>query len=344
MPVPDFDATVRSLYLAATGAALWDGALAALRDGLGAAALEVQQAPASATAGRMADPDPRWAHGPAAGTPGHIARLQLRPQAGAAVALQISWSGHQAPDTTTRTWLDRLAPHLNDALRADARLRQLPARAQLGQLLLDTLPHPAWLLRGDGCIAGANAAARQPRVPPRWLQSAGPALLLPTPAEQQAVDAARLQALASDARRPVMATLAGVDASSGAGAQAARARWLIRRLDATADDPVLLAILFDPDAGSASKSGAGTTTLSAPALAGTFGFTPAESRVAVWLAQGCTVREIAILLDVAPSTVRSHLDAVMAKLGVDRKLDAVRLLVQGGWMWRDMQAEGAVDA
>jgi DNA-binding NarL/FixJ family response regulator len=42
--------------------------------------------------------------------------------------------------------------------------------------------------------------------------------------------------------------------------------------------------------------------------------------------------------------VRSHLDAVMAKLGVTRKLEAVRLLAQGGWMWRAWPSEEMRDA
>jgi len=208
-------------------------------------------------------------------------------------------------------------------------------------------------LLGDGCIASANAAACEAGTPGRWSHAPGPTLVLRTPAAQQTFDAALAHAQASGTGRPVLALLpplAGLAATAcegdGApGEPALRARWLIRRLDANADDPVLLAILFDPDAGAAaSTSAAGAAMLSAHALAGAFGFTPAESRVAVWLAQGCTVRQIAALLAVAPSTVRSHLDAVMAKLGVARKLDAVRLLVQGGWMWRAGPGEGMQDA
>jgi len=271
--------------------------------------------------------------------PGHCAELQVDAHPGAHFAVQIAWTDDRRPDAATRAWLDRMAPHLRDALRAAERLRQLPARESLGALLLDALPHAAFLLQGDGRIVWANAAARRPAAATHWLQAAGPVLTLQAPADQRAFDAARLQALAAPAGLPVLAPLGGMRTGGAKGAAPLSARWLIRRLDAPADGPVLLAILFDPDA-----ADPGAPALSAPALSGAFGFTPAESRVAVCMAQGCTVREIAALLGVAPSTVRSHLDAVMVKLGVARKLDAVRLLVQGGWMWRDAQAAGAWDA
>ncbi len=329
MPVPDFDATVRALYRAATGDAPWDAALAALRDGLGAQALVLQAGPLQPAVLPAAAP--------------HTIELRARLGDGQAMAVRITWPACRQPDATTVSWLDRLPPHLLYALRVGERLRQLPACGQLGQLLLDTLPHPAWLLQADGRIAWANAVARRPDASARWLRAAAPGLALRDPADQQAFDAARAQALASAVCQRVLAPLAGglcAPAHPDAPVPPAmQARWLLRRLDAPAAEPVLLAILFDPGAADADAP-----TLSATALASTFGFTPAESRVAVCLAQGCTVREIAALLGVAPSTVRSHLDQVMAKLGVGRKLDAVRLLVQGGWLWRDVQAEGVVDA
>lgn len=329
MPVPDLDATVRSLYRAATGEVSWDVALAALRDGLGAVDLQMVAGDAAAVAP-------------------HTLRLPAA-TAGDTAAVQIRWPADQPPDTATRAWLDRLAPHLHDALRAGQRLRVLPQRVALGRVLLDRLPQPAWLLQADGRIAWENGAGRQARASVPWLRGDGARLTTGTPARQQALAAALQAVLASPVRRRL---LVPVDPAAPlhTAEPPARAHWLLRRLDpppaageplALAAAPVLLVVLFDPAQCDALSAAA---PVQAAALGTVYGFTPAESRVAACLAQGATVRQIATLLDVAPSTIRSHLDAVLAKLGVDRKLDAVRLLAQGGWMWRAGQAEGVLDA
>lgn len=327
MPVPDLDATVRGLYRAATGEAAWDVTLAALREGLAADDLQVIS-------------------GTAPVTPVPHAVLLTALAAGDAPMVQITWPADRQPDVATRAWLDRLAPLLHDALRAGRRLRALPQRAALGQLLLDRLPQPAWLLQADGRIAWENSAGCKARAAGRWLLDDGSRLAPRTLAQQQALAAALTLALAAPTERRLIVPVEPADAAD----PPMRAHWLLRRLDpqpaaaepqALAVEPVLLVVLFDPaqaDAPSADSPG------QAAALATVYGFTPAESRVAACLAQGATVRQIAAKLDVAPSTIRSHLDAVTAKLGVDRKLDAVRLLAQGGWMWRAGQAGQEAEA
>lgn len=327
MLVPDLDATVRGLYRAATGEAAWDATLAALRDGLAADDLQVISGAAPAT------PAP---HGV----------LLTAPAAGDAPMVQITWPADRLPDTATRAWLDRLAPHLHDALRAGRRLRQLPQRVALGQLLLDRLLQPAWLLQADGRIAWENSAGCKARAAGRWLRDDGSRLTPHTLVQQQALAAALASALAAPTERRLIMSVEPGDAAD----PPMRAHWLLRRLDprpaaaepqTLAVEPVLLVVLFDPAQAAAPSAAAPGQ---AAALATVYGFTPAESRVAACLAQGATLRQIAAKLDVAPSTIRSHLDAVTAKLGVDRKLDAVRLLAQGGWMWRGGESRGAADA
>lgn len=330
MPVPDLDTTVRNLYRAATGEAAWDAVLAPLRDGLGAEALEVIAGAAAAT------------HAP------HVVLLTA-PATGDAPTVQITWAADRPPDAATRAWLDRLAPHLHDALRAGRRLRQLPPRVALGRVLLDRLPQPAWLLLADGRIAWENGPARQERAGGRWLHADGPRLSPRIPVQQQVLATALASALAVPTGRRLLVPVE----PAGAVESAARAHWLLRRLDpvpaaaeplALGNGAVLLVVLFDPAQADAPPL---AVPQHAAALATVYGFTPAESRVAACLAQGATLREIAAVLDVAPSTIRSHLDAVTAKLGVDRKRDVVRLLVQGGWLWRagqTEQGEGVLDA
>ena len=55
--------------------------------------------------------------------------------------------------------------------------------------------------------------------------------------------------------------------------------------------------------------------------------TPAQSRVAVLLAEGRTVPEVAVLLDRSPSSVRTHLKGIHRRLGISRRLDLIRLVL-----------------
>ena len=58
------------------------------------------------------------------------------------------------------------------------------------------------------------------------------------------------------------------------------------------------------------------------------GLTPKESRIVLHLIDGGTVQSCAEALDVAESTIRSHLKSVFAKTGVRRQAHLGRLLIQ----------------
>jgi len=67
---------------------------------------------------------------------------------------------------------------------------------------------------------------------------------------------------------------------------------------------------------------------SAQAVAATFGLTPAEMRVLTRVLTGSTVAEAAADLGIAPTTARTHLDAIFAKTGVSRQSELIRLAGQ----------------
>jgi DNA-binding CsgD family transcriptional regulator len=50
-----------------------------------------------------------------------------------------------------------------------------------------------------------------------------------------------------------------------------------------------------------------------------FGLTPREAEVLIWIAQGKTNPETAMILGIRPYTVRTHLERVFAKLGVETR-------------------------
>ncbi len=66
----------------------------------------------------------------------------------------------------------------------------------------------------------------------------------------------------------------------------------------------------------------------APAVVGSaLGLTPAETQVAVWIAEGRTVREIAEGTGRKESSIYWHLRQICDKLGISRQADLVRLVL-----------------
>ena len=59
----------------------------------------------------------------------------------------------------------------------------------------------------------------------------------------------------------------------------------------------------------------------------TLGLTPAESQIAIWLAQGRTVREIAAATERTEDTINYHLHQIYQKRGISRQVDLVRLVL-----------------
>ena len=62
-------------------------------------------------------------------------------------------------------------------------------------------------------------------------------------------------------------------------------------------------------------------------MAATLDLTPTESRVAVLLAEGKTVGEIASATGRKVTTIRTHVSHIFAKHGITRQVDLVRLVL-----------------
>ena len=72
---------------------------------------------------------------------------------------------------------------------------------------------------------------------------------------------------------------------------------------------------------------AGRARVDPTVIAAVLGLTPAESDVAVALADGRTIREIAMMTGRGETTIRWHLKQIRGKLGVSRQLDIARLVL-----------------
>ena len=99
----------------------------------------------------------------------------------------------------------------------------------------------------------------------------------------------------------------------------------VRQMDFGAPGAGALVLVDGPD---------GPCGLDAAQVEAVLGLTPAESRVALGLAEGRTVPDIAAASGRAASTVRIHLKRIHRKLGVSRRADLVRLvLAVSGRTW-----------
>ena len=74
----------------------------------------------------------------------------------------------------------------------------------------------------------------------------------------------------------------------------------------------------------------GRTVAVKVARPGKIHLTPREEQLLRLVSLGCSVREIAAILDVAPSTADNHKARLMAKLGTDKVVLATRLAIQYG--------------
>ena len=75
---------------------------------------------------------------------------------------------------------------------------------------------------------------------------------------------------------------------------------------------------------------ASRSRINADHVAAALGLTPAESHVATMLAEGKTIRDIAVATGRSPNTVKWHVNHIFTKVGVSRQADLVRLVLSLG--------------
>ena len=59
-----------------------------------------------------------------------------------------------------------------------------------------------------------------------------------------------------------------------------------------------------------------------------FGITRREAEVLGWVSQGKTNREIAVILNLSPLTVKLHVERILAKLGCETRTTAARMALE----------------
>ncbi len=214
--------------------------------------------------------------------------------------------------------LGRFLPHLQSALRLRQRLASVrsPAAAarepRLGFAVLDALEVGIVVVRADGTVAFANAAARSS--PALVIGARHQPVATGDPAAERALHAAIRDAATGGAggavalHRPGRTTVAALVSPLPPGLA-----------DEAGHRDLALVALRPLAPGHAPIS---------PRLRALFGLTPAEAALAVALLSGQRPEEIAAARGVKISTVRFQLRAVLDKTGARGQSDLVRLLAR----------------
>ena len=122
-----------------------------------------------------------------------------------------------------------------------------------------------------------------------------------------------------------------------AGATDARLPSLIGSLRLLPDSPPVVLATFVDNEGALCEA-------SVNGFSRAFGLTPAEQRLAHYLATGGRLRSAAQSFGVSPHTVRNQLHSVFAKVGVQRQVDLMRLILVGCVTGLAVQVHQSADA
>lgn len=222
-------------------------------------------------------------------------------------------------DADSRVRVERLLPHIRSGLRLRSRIAGQACVARAAEDALALLDFGVVIVSADGTCSYANPEAER-------IAAVRDTLLLG--GRGRAIDAAR----PDDARK--LRLLVSTAAYGGAGG----ALKLPRPDDRP---PVAVLVTPLPTSLTATQAGEGRrlvmvalhdlareVRLPATILREVFGLTPAEARLAIALCEGKDLAEIAEEQQVARSTLRFHLSAVLAKTETRRQSDLVRRLTR----------------
>lgn len=220
----------------------------------------------------------------------------------------------------------RLGTHMAQALRLWRRQGQLQPQAMLGAALLEQLPHPVLLIDEQMGVQHANAAARERlRDDPRLSLRDGRIGFGQAQSQDEVLLALRALRLGGEASyridEPELPRVVLRIEGPGGGAPLALIATALRpTLTMGAFGQRSLAMVIVHDVGRPVE----VDTFLAEAI---FDFTPAEAAVAVGIARGRTAAQLAADHGVSLATIRTQLNAVFAKMGVNRQAEVAAALV-----------------
>jgi DNA-binding CsgD family transcriptional regulator len=211
--------------------------------------------------------------------------------------------------------LRRLLPHLQRAWNLGTRLAQLEVERAATLHSLDLLPQGVYVLDGLGRLVIANEEGRRILDAHDGLSSQHGELRAAQPSLTRRLQRSLAQVALLKGAAPPALTL---PRPSGARPYAARVVPLPASLKSAPGRPAVLLFVTETER---------RPTGDARLLAELYSLTPAEARLALALAAGESLQEIAAGLAVSSNTVRTQLRHVFEKTGVARQAELVSLIL-----------------
>lgn len=254
---------------------------------------------------------------------GHLAGTKILESEDALYLLaMVGHHGQTAPSAVQTPFLHQLKHHFSEAFRNLAHLREAYAELGVARELLSQFDYPMFLVDEARGLCHRNDLGSAMISKGDVIADQGGYLVFRNKSDDnqlaEAINNLHMQGdlvVPSLQRRaipmhkadgsPLMAFVSAVAPSQTMGVFGTTQRVLIVLHDPSVNrsrmDPFVLAECFD--------------------------LTPAEARVAVRIAQGSSAKEIAQETGAALPTVRSHLQRIMEKTGVNRQSDLIRILL-----------------
>ena len=239
------------------------------------------------------------------------------------VMMGVHRGSRKAPlDADSLLWLGRIKGHLTEAMSIYRHLRELHYEHAAGRHLLDGFVYPIMLVDSMRGILFKNLAAAGALDSTEYILDHGGMLGCRHPGDDAALTVA-VQNLGLQAdpalRLPQKRQFVRLHRASDHGRVGVYLSALFPNevMAAFGMASAALLVFHDPKA---------TPQVDPFILAEAFDLTPAEARVAVQLAHGKTAEEVATERTVALGTVRTQIKSLLAKTGVHRQGDLVRLI------------------
>jgi DNA-binding CsgD family transcriptional regulator len=223
-----------------------------------------------------------------------------------------------------RRVIERFGKHVRAAFLLQAQARQILRQSVAGYAVLQRLYYPVLLIDGQRNIIYENAAAKQYLSTAKVVGRRGGNLSLNNQ-EANVELTVIISALAKGEEHPYKTFLTLRRAEEPPVVLHLALLRPDETMKAFGKLPLFLVTLFPSS---------NTAKLDPYLIGNAFSLTPAESRVAVAVAEGRSDTEVAEVLGTAASTVRSQIRSVFSKVGVSKRSSLVRLLNGSPAFWR----------
>ena len=217
--------------------------------------------------------------------------------------------------------IERLLPHIRQFVRVRQSLVSARALGSSVTRLLESTRFGVIQLDRRGRIVAANDRARDILCKSDGLSDRDGLLCACTPADDAALQKVLGRALPRFGGQGASGTMIVKRSDVSPGLVLHTMPVSDERTDMRPSSVAALVLVVDP---------ASRARIDPALVEALLGLTPAESHVAVMLAQGSTIRQIATETGRSEGTIRWHIKHIFGKLGISRQLDLVQMVMSLG--------------